>query len=124
MSDRGTPGHARASSVQFVIAVEEGALRLQVRDNGIRGARTDGTDGLLGLRDPAAALNGELSIESPSGAGTLIAAAIPVPAAASASARDYAARRIGRSSLRTGSACMVAPASASSEARLDWKRGS
>jgi DNA-binding transcriptional LysR family regulator len=43
---------------------------------------------------------------------------------ASASARDYATRRIGRSSRRTGSSWMVAPASASSEARLDWKRGS
>jgi hypothetical protein len=107
-----------------VIAVAEGALRLQVRDDGIRGARADGSTGLLGLRDRAAAVDGELRIESPPGAGTLIAAAIPRPAVASASARDYAARRIGHSSLRTGSSWMVAPASASSEARLDWKRGS
>jgi signal transduction histidine kinase len=39
-------------------------LRLAVRDDGVGGARTDGSSGLLGLHDRAAALNGVLRIES------------------------------------------------------------
>jgi hypothetical protein len=35
----------RNRSARNVIAAEEGALRLQVRDDGIRGARTDGNTG-------------------------------------------------------------------------------
>jgi signal transduction histidine kinase len=72
--------HARANSVQIAAVVDGGVLRLEVRDDGVGGARCDGSSGLLGLRDRAAALNGELRIESPPGKGTLVAATLPIPA--------------------------------------------
>jgi signal transduction histidine kinase len=72
--------HARARSAQIVVVVDGPVLRLAVRDDGVGGARTDGSSGLLGLHDRAAALNGELHIESPPGEGTVIAATIPIPA--------------------------------------------
>jgi signal transduction histidine kinase len=70
--------HACASSVQVSASVEGAMLRLEVRDDGVGGARFDGSSGLLGLRDRANALNGELRVESPAGEGTLIAAAFPI----------------------------------------------
>jgi len=48
-----------------------------VRDDGVGGARADGS-GLLGLADRLAAIDGRLDIESPAGGGTLVAAAIPL----------------------------------------------
>jgi signal transduction histidine kinase len=76
--------HARARSAQIVVVVDGPVLRLAVRDDGVGGARTDGSSGLLGLHDRAAALNGELHIESPPGEGTVIAATIPIPASPAA----------------------------------------
>jgi signal transduction histidine kinase len=72
--------HAEANSVQIAAAVDEGFLWLEVRDDGVGGARTDGGSGLLGLCDRAAALNGELRVESAPGEGTVVAAMLPVPA--------------------------------------------
>jgi signal transduction histidine kinase len=72
--------HARASSAHVAVLVDGAVLRLAVRDDGVGGARTDGSSGLLGLHDRAAALNGVLRIESAPGEGTVIAATIPIPA--------------------------------------------
>jgi signal transduction histidine kinase len=57
--------------------VADGALHVQVRDDGIGGARPDGS-GLLGLRDRLAVLDGQLRVESSADGGTLVAADIPV----------------------------------------------
>jgi signal transduction histidine kinase len=57
--------------------VVDGRLSLQVRDDGIGGAEPEG-HGLLGIRDRVAALGGRLSIESPRGAGTVVAAELPL----------------------------------------------
>jgi signal transduction histidine kinase len=73
--------HARARSAQVTACLDRGVLRVEVRDDGVGGARLDGSSGLLGLHDRAAAMNGELSIDSPEGGGTLVAAAFPVPGA-------------------------------------------
>ena len=54
------------------------ALCVEVRDDGVGGARPDGS-GLVGLADRLAVLNGRLRVESPAGGGTLVAAAIPLP---------------------------------------------
>jgi signal transduction histidine kinase len=72
--------HAQATSVQIAAVADGGVLRLEVRDDGIGGARTNGSSGLLGLRDRAAALNGELRLESPPGEGTVVTAMLPIPA--------------------------------------------
>jgi signal transduction histidine kinase len=52
-------------------------LRVEVRDDGVGGAETDG-DGLLGPRDRVTAFGGRLEIDSPRGGGTLLAA-VPRP---------------------------------------------
>jgi signal transduction histidine kinase len=70
--------HARAEGATVTARVEEGALRVDVRDDGVGGARRDGS-GLVGLRDRLAVLNGGLRIDSPRGGGTLVAATIPLP---------------------------------------------
>jgi signal transduction histidine kinase len=77
--------HARASRVRILAVVVDGsALRLEVRDDGVGGARWDASTGLLGLRDRAAALDGEVRVESPPGKGTVVTATLPIPAAQAA----------------------------------------
>jgi signal transduction histidine kinase len=69
--------HARAGHAQVTARIDDGMLAVHVRDDGIGGARPDGS-GLMGLADRLAALEGELRVESPSDGGTLLAAAIPL----------------------------------------------
>jgi signal transduction histidine kinase len=71
--------HACAKRAQIAAILEDRSLRLEVRDDGIGGVRSDGGSGLIGLRDRAAALNGRLLVHSPPGEGTVIAATLPVP---------------------------------------------
>jgi signal transduction histidine kinase len=70
--------HAHARHASVAARVEDGTLRVHVRDDGIGGARPDGS-GLVGLADRLAILDGQLRIESPDGGGTLVAADIPLP---------------------------------------------
>jgi signal transduction histidine kinase len=70
--------HARASHASVLVRVERGCLQLQVRDDGVGGARPDGS-GLVGLADRLAVLDGRLRVESPPGGGTLVNAEIPLP---------------------------------------------
>jgi PAS domain S-box-containing protein len=69
--------HARAGHAVVSARVADGALVVRVRDDGIGGARPDGS-GLLGLRDRLAALDGHIRVESPADGGTLVAAYIPL----------------------------------------------
>jgi PAS domain S-box-containing protein len=69
--------HARAGQAEVTARIEEGRLAVRVRDDGVGGARPDGS-GLVGLADRLAALNGELRVENRADGGTLIAAAIPL----------------------------------------------
>jgi signal transduction histidine kinase len=71
--------HARAGHAAVGARIEDGTLGIQVRDDGIGGARPDGS-GLLGLADRLAVLHGRLRVESPAGGGTLVTADIPLPA--------------------------------------------
>jgi GAF domain-containing protein len=73
--------HARATSATVLAHAQDHTLRLEVRDDGVGGARTDG-GGLVGLADRLAVLDGQLRVESPAGGGTLVAAEIPLPARA------------------------------------------
>ena len=70
--------HARARHAEVMAWIEDGALAVHVRDDGVGGARCGGS-GLVGLADRLAALDGELRIESPADGGTLVAADIPLP---------------------------------------------
>ena len=71
--------HAHAKHAAVTARVEDGILRVQVRDDGIGGARPNGS-GLLGLADRVAVLDGQLRVESPVDGGTLVVADIPAPA--------------------------------------------
>ena len=70
--------HACANEASVTAGIEDGTLCVQVRDDGIGGARADGS-GLLGLADRLAVHHGRLRVESPAGGGTLVAADIPIP---------------------------------------------
>jgi PAS domain S-box-containing protein len=70
--------HAKATGARVRAHLDDGTLRIWVRDNGIGGARSDGS-GLVGLADRLATLDGRLRVHSPADAGTLLAADIPLP---------------------------------------------
>jgi signal transduction histidine kinase/ligand-binding sensor domain-containing protein len=74
--------HARCSEAAVTLAIDEGVLRLEIRDNG-RGfdpaRQTDG-HGLASLRSRAAALGGSLTIVSTPGAGTAVTLELPIAA--------------------------------------------
>ncbi len=74
-----TVKHARANRARVTASVADGALHIEVGDDGVGGAHTDGKSGLLGLYDRVAAMDGELRVDSPPGAGTTVAATIPLP---------------------------------------------
>ena len=74
--------HARAARVAITARIVDDALQVEVRDDGVGGARPDGR-GLCGLADRLAALDGRLWIDSPPDGGTRVAAAIPLAASAS-----------------------------------------
>jgi signal transduction histidine kinase len=69
--------HAHARGVRVRAFVDCDALSLEVCDDGVGGAGLGGS-GLLGLHDRAAALGGELRVESPPGLGTVVTATLPL----------------------------------------------
>jgi signal transduction histidine kinase len=86
--------HAGARSVQVSASVQADALNVTVRDDGAGGATPHG-NGLQGLEDRLAALDGALRIHSPPGGGTVVAATIPLCAADGGHARGSAASVAG-----------------------------
>jgi signal transduction histidine kinase len=69
--------HSGASRIEVAMMEEGGHILLRVTDDGRGGADSSGS-GLLGLADRVAARGGWLRVESPPGAGTTVAAVIPV----------------------------------------------
>ncbi|WP_433220258.1 HAMP domain-containing protein [Dactylosporangium sp. CS-047395] len=74
--------HADAELVQAEARVEGDRLQLSVRDNGAGGADQARGSGLVGLTDRVQALGGAITITSPPGAGTKVAAELPLDLAA------------------------------------------
>lgn len=70
--------YADATHVAVTASEEEHHLRVVIEDDGIGGADPDRGTGLRGLRDRVEALGGHLSVDSPSGRGTRLVAAIPI----------------------------------------------
>jgi signal transduction histidine kinase len=70
--------HAHATRAEVTARVEDGELRIEVRDDGVGGARGDYATGLGGLEDRVSALGGRLVLESPPGEGTRVCAHLPV----------------------------------------------
>jgi signal transduction histidine kinase len=84
--------HARAHGATVLAGVEDCTLRVRVRDDGVGGARPDGS-GLVGLADRLAVLGGRLQVDSPADGGTLVAADIPLPRELPQSAERSRSRR-------------------------------
>jgi signal transduction histidine kinase len=68
--------HAQASRVRIEARGRDGMLVVAVEDDGIGGARLDGS-GLRGLADRVEAQGGRLEVESPPGGGTRLLGEIP-----------------------------------------------
>jgi signal transduction histidine kinase len=69
--------HSRASKAWVRIEQRNGAVRVEVGDDGAGGAALDDGTGLRGLADRAGALDGRLSVDSPLGGGTRVLVEIP-----------------------------------------------
>ena len=69
--------YARATHARLIASDLDGVLWLEVRDDGVGGADPASGSGLNGLSDRVAALDGELSVDSPLGGGTRVSASIP-----------------------------------------------
>jgi PAS domain S-box-containing protein len=70
--------HAAADSAHVSVRRDGAVLRCEVSDDGRGGADLSGGTGILGLRDRAEAAGGTLSVVSPPGQGTVVAAAVPL----------------------------------------------
>ena len=80
-----TARHAEATKVTVTAAAQNGSLTCEVTDNGsgfdpqnAMVVRPDGGQGLLGLRDRAATLGGQLQVSSDLGNGSKIVLALPL----------------------------------------------
>jgi signal transduction histidine kinase len=73
-----TAKYAKATAATVEVTAGAGDLRVRVRDDGRGGAHFGPGSGLLGLKDRVEALGGRLSLDSPPGKGTTLAADIPL----------------------------------------------
>ena len=69
--------HAHASRAAIRATRSEGALVIEVEDDGVGGAASQNGSGLRGLADRVEALGGRLTVESAPGAGTRVVGEIP-----------------------------------------------
>ena len=69
--------YARAAGAKVDITSRNGELVVEVVDDGVGGANTDGGSGIRGLADRVEALGGRLRVWSPGGGGTRVRAEIP-----------------------------------------------
>jgi PAS domain S-box-containing protein len=69
--------HAKASGVSVRVARANGLAEIEVADDGVGGAGSEGGSGLRGLADRVEALGGRLRLDSPIGSGTTVRAEIP-----------------------------------------------
>jgi PAS domain S-box-containing protein len=70
--------YAEASAVRVRVEASDGALLVEVADDGVGGADPAGGTGLRGLADRVEALGGSLEVVSPEGGGTTLRAEIPL----------------------------------------------
>ncbi len=71
--------HSKAKTCVMSLAVEDGHLQLEVRDDGVGMPTSGGAGvGLVAMRERAAELGGTLSVESPGRSGTLLRARLPL----------------------------------------------
>jgi signal transduction histidine kinase len=75
-----TARHAHAAEVKVSAKATGGHLDLMISDDGAGGADPANGSGLIGLVDRVEAVGGHLSVSSPAGVGTSLAASIPFAA--------------------------------------------
>jgi signal transduction histidine kinase len=73
--------HAAAGHAGVSVRRDGDVLRVEVSDDGRGGADESTGTGILGLRDRAEAAGGTLSMTSPPGRGTVVAAVLPLTSA-------------------------------------------
>jgi signal transduction histidine kinase len=86
--------HAHATRAEVRASIDDGLLRLDIRDDGSGGADPEG-HGLVGMNDRVTALGGRLEIESPKGGGTLVRATLPLAMPAQEQRSDSPTNRAG-----------------------------
>jgi len=69
--------YSRATSASVRVWRAGDMARIEIADDGVGGADTSSGSGLRGLADRVEALDGRLSVVSPPGAGTIVAAELP-----------------------------------------------
>jgi signal transduction histidine kinase len=69
--------HAEASSATVDVARANGTLVVEIVDDGVGGADSEGGTGLRGLADRVEALGGRLRVWTPRGGGTRVRAEMP-----------------------------------------------
>ena len=69
--------HSRASTVTVELHQANGRMLMEIRDDGVGGARMEGGTGLRGLRDRVDALAGSITVQSRRGAGTSVKVDLP-----------------------------------------------
>jgi signal transduction histidine kinase len=69
--------HARAHAIDVRVRLIGDKLRVEVADDGVGGAEERPGGGIAGLADRASSVEGSLSISSPAGGPTIIAAQLP-----------------------------------------------
>jgi signal transduction histidine kinase len=72
--------HAGADHATVTVQAEPGAVRVEIRDNGIGGADPARGSGLVGISDRVEALGGTLEVNTPPGSGTTLPTEIPLAA--------------------------------------------
>jgi signal transduction histidine kinase len=72
--------HSGASRCEVSVRVDGELLSVRVADDGRGGAHLGKGHGLAGLADRLAGVDGQLSVDSPPGGGTVVSATIPVTA--------------------------------------------
>ena len=70
--------YAEATHATVRAALEDDALLVEVRDDGVGGANVGGGSGLSGLADRVGAVDGTLTVTSPPGEGTSVRAVLPL----------------------------------------------
>jgi signal transduction histidine kinase len=69
--------HSHAHELIVRLAQTNGALRIEICDDGVGGASPPGGSGMRGMADRVEAIGGRLTIDSPAGRGTSVVAELP-----------------------------------------------